>query len=146
MILKGFLRRHRGSFALAWMKDFGLFKLEQNLNDFHFYGCSGGRFLDFLPSWMPSALSEYKLGAFRALLSCLSDIWKVFREAETQFRWKGFRQKFLQHFQLPEPVWTATDRSPLHCLCATWARHDSSGMVPVQKTFTNAETVLCISC
>lgn len=50
MTLKGTLRRHRGSFALTWMKDLGLLKFEQNLNGLHFYGSSVDRFLDFLPS------------------------------------------------------------------------------------------------
>lgn len=50
MTLKGTLRRHRGSFALAWMKDLGLLRFEQDLNGLHFHDSSGGGFLDFLPS------------------------------------------------------------------------------------------------
>lgn len=49
MILQGILRRYKGSFALVWMEDLGLLKFEQNLNDLHCHGSSGGRFLDFLP-------------------------------------------------------------------------------------------------
>lgn len=106
---------------LCMDEDLVLLKFEQNLNGFH--GTTGGRFLDFLHSWMLSAQSEYKCRCLQIFV-VLGRIWMVYQTLRMVSRKlnPNLREKsFYSIFNYPS-LCTGTDRSTPHCLCPTWAK------------------------
>lgn len=112
---------------LCMDEDLLLFKLEQNLNGFH--GITGGRFLDFLHSWMLSTYSEYKCSCLQIFV-VLGRIWMVYqtlgkgsRKLKPNLGEKGFYSIFnypsLCGQVQPGPLYTA-------CVPLGQARKNSS--------------------